>query len=83
MGDSVKACILVRVQPGTEPDVIDALESVDAIADAFPVLGQPEIVVRVHAPELGNLAGLIGRISEVDGVVVSETLLEIPEEAIS
>lgn len=79
----MKACILVRVEPGTETEVTGELESLEAIADAFPVLGQPEIVARVHAPELGNLAGLVGRISEVDGVVVSETLLEIPEEAIS
>lgn len=79
----MKACILVRVEPGAERSVTEDLASSEGIEDAFPVLGRPEVVVRVEAPQLESLGGLVSRVSEMDGVLVSETLLEIPEGAVS
>lgn len=79
---TVKACILVRVEPQFEGDVAGALEAMDSIQDAFPVLGQPEVVARVNAPGLENIGSVLSKVSEVEGVLVSETLLEIPQEAI-
>lgn len=72
----------MRVQPGEEPSVVDRVEAIDAIRDAFAVLGQPEVVARVNAPQLESLGGILSEISEIDGVIVSETLLEIPEGAV-
>lgn len=79
----VRACILVRVEPETERQVRDALADLSAVQDAFAVLGQPEVVARVRVPSMESLGGIVSRVSEIDGVVVSETLLEIPQEAIS
>lgn len=79
----MRACILVRVSPGQEVSVLEELDRVDAVEDAFAVLGQPEIVARVSVPSVESLGGIVSRISETGGVLVSETLLEIPKGAIS
>lgn len=63
--------------------MLEQLDRVDPVKDAFAVLGQPEIVARVSVPSVESLGGLVSRVSETDGVVVSETLLEIPKGAIS
>lgn len=78
----VKACILVRVKPGSEGETTEAVEQLNVVEDAFAVLGQPEVVVRVDAPQLESLGGIVAEISRLDEVLVSETLLEIPEGAI-
>lgn len=78
----MKACILVRVQPGAEQRVAGTLEGWDPVVSAFAVLGQPEVVVRAEASSVEALAGVVARVSETDGVIVSETMLEIPTEAI-
>lgn len=63
--------------------MLEQLDGVDPVKDAFAVLGQPEIVARVSVPSVESLGGLVSRVSETDGVLVSETLLEIPKGAIS
>lgn len=80
---AVRACILVRVTPGSERAVADAVDGLESVEDAFPVLGQPEVVARVRIPQLESLGSIVSRVSEIDDVVVSETLLEIPEEAVA
>lgn len=63
--------------------MVDALGALPEIEDAFPVLGRPVVVARVDAPKLEGLAELVSRVSQIEGMVVSETLLEIPEEAVT
>lgn len=78
----MKACILVGVEPGAETDVASKLEGLEGVHSAFPVLGQSAVATRVEVADMAAVAHLLKEVTEVDGVLVSETLLEIPEEAI-
>lgn len=74
--------MLVGVAPEMERSVAGTLGRLAGVVDAFPVLGQAEVVGRLEVDGMAQLGHVIGDISEVDGVVVSETLVEIPQEAL-
>lgn len=78
----MRACVLVGVAPEKEQAVAETLGRLDGVVDAFPVLGQPEVVLRLKIDGMGELGRVLGGISETDGVLVSETLVEIPAEVI-
>ncbi len=74
----MKACILVAC--GSDPDgVANTLRHHSAVYDAFPVGKRHEVVVRAEVRGMGHLAELLDRVSAIEGVIVSETLLEIPQ----
>lgn len=75
----MKACILVAAQKGTAHKVAQQLEAVPGVLDAFPVRKRNEVVVRAQLRSMVHLAELLDRISAHRGVIVSETLLEIPQ----
>ncbi len=74
--------MLVGVAPEAERSVAVTLGRLDGVVDAFPVLGQAEVVLRVEVDGMDQLGHVLGDLSEVEGVLVSETLLEIPQEVI-
>lgn len=78
----MRACVLVGVAPETEQAVAETLGRLDGVVDAFPVLGQAEVVLRLAIDGMGQLGRVLGEVSETDGVLVSETLIEIPTEVI-
>ncbi len=78
----MRACVLVGVAPEEEQAVAETLGRLNGVVDAFPVLGQPEVVLRLEIDGMGELGRVLGDVSETDGVLVSETLIEIPAEAI-
>lgn len=76
----MKACVLAAVE--SDPaKVADGIAGVPGVLDAFPVLGRREVVVRAEVRNMSHLAHLLDRISASKGVIVSETLLEIPQVA--
>lgn len=74
----MKACVLVATESDAPP-VAKAIEDFNEVQEAFPVLGRREVVVRADVRGLAHLAELIDRITATKGVIVSETLLEIPQ----
>ena len=79
----MKACILVGTAPDEAFGIAAALDRSRHVRSAFAVLGRPEVVLRVEVTDLAELGHLIQQISATDGVLVSETLLELPAEAMA
>ncbi|MGQ0535370.1 MAG: Lrp/AsnC ligand binding domain-containing protein [Methanobacteriota archaeon] len=78
----MKACILVGTHTDDAPKVAAALAALDGVRASFAVLGRPEVVLRCEVVDLTALGRLLSSASATEGVLVSETLLEIPEGAI-
>lgn len=74
----MKACILVGVESDSAR-AAQRLALLPGVVDAFPVLGRKEVVVRADVRSMHQLADLLDRTSGTTGVVVSESLLEIPQ----
>jgi hypothetical protein len=74
----MKACILVavRARPGL---IAESTVHLPGVVDAFPVRKRMEVVVRAEVRGMAHLAELLDRLSGLEGVIVSETLLEIPQ----
>jgi class 3 adenylate cyclase len=74
----MKACILVAV--GSDPQrVAENTAHLPGVVDAFPVKRRKEVVIRADVRGLAHLTELLERLSAVEGVILSETLLEIPQ----
>ena len=74
----MRACILVAVRSAPRT-VASQLVHYTGVVDAFPVQSRKEVVVRADLRGMTHLAELVDRISATEGVIVSETLLEIPQ----
>lgn len=74
----MKACILVATKADAG-HVADRVAHLPGVHDAFAVRKRNEVVVRAHLHGMAHLAELLDRISATEGVVISETLLEIPQ----
>lgn len=72
------ACILVAVEENAG-DVAKTIAAYPGVLDAFPVLGRHEVVARCRVHDLTRLRRLLDRVTATAGVLVSETLLEIPQ----
>lgn len=74
----VKACVLVACEGDTK-QLSQAIQGMPGVKDAFPVASRREVIVRAHIRSLTHLRELLTEITAVKGVIVSETLLEIPQ----
>lgn len=75
----MKACILVATRIRAS-EVASRVRHLPGVMDAFAVRRRLEVVVRADLHGMGHLAELLDSISDTEGVVISETLLEIPQE---
>lgn len=75
---SMKACVLVATE-GDPAALAKTLQPVAGVVDAFPVFNRREVVVRAELRGMPHLAELLDNITAARGVIVSETLLEIPQ----
>lgn len=75
---AVRACVLVGTEQARERSVADALGKLEGVRECFPVVGRAEVVILAEAPDLEGVARLVQRVSATRGVLVSETLLEVP-----
>jgi DNA-binding Lrp family transcriptional regulator len=73
----VDACILIRTEKGKFIDVIERIKSLETVVDTYPVLGRYDIVVHLIASNGKELGKNVIRISNIAGVVFTETLVEI------
>lgn len=77
----MRTCILVGTAQAREDEVASALAKLEGVHRAFAVVGRPEVVVMAEVESLGGVVRLVDSLSRTEGVLVSETLLEIPVEA--
>lgn len=74
----MKACILAAVR--SDPvKVAQATVHLPGVVDAFPVRKRKEVVLRADVRGMAHLAELLEKLSGLEAVIVSETLLEIPQ----
>lgn len=74
----MKACVLVATE-GDPARLAKHLVHLTGVQDTFEVLARREVIVRANLRGMQHLAELLDRISRADGVIVSETLVEIPQ----
>jgi DNA-binding Lrp family transcriptional regulator len=77
---SVKAFVLIVVDPAKTISVYDHLRAVDGISEVHQVMGPYDIVAVVDVPNLSDVPGVISRhIRAVDGIESTTTCVTFPE----
>ena len=73
----LSACILIRTFHGMYEEVVKVLSQLKGVERVFPVLGRYDVVVDVEASDFEELGSTIMRMGRINGVVFTETLVEI------
>lgn len=71
----MKACLLIRSDPGKHNEVAEAVAGMEGVKLAFPVLGRTDVAANVEVADLKALTDLMLKLREVEGVAASETLI--------
>ena len=72
----VHAFVLVKTGPGASPDVLSALDGIDAVVDAHIVAGQFDLILEVDAVAVGDiLTSVTDGIQHLDGVLDTRTYI--------
>ena len=71
----MKACILIKTEPGKNRSIAQHIEKIDEIKIAFPVLGRADVVASVETSTLQQLSLIAFKIGETPGVASTETLV--------
>jgi DNA-binding Lrp family transcriptional regulator len=73
----LSACILIRTFHGMYEEVVKVLSQLKGVERVFPVLGRYDVVADVEASDFEELGSTIMRMGRINGVVFTETLVEI------
>lgn len=76
----VSACVLIRTRRGEFEEVAKNLRQFKEVKKIFPILGRWDVVADVEAPDMISLGNAILRMTRMDGVVFTETLVEVQQE---
>jgi DNA-binding Lrp family transcriptional regulator len=77
---SVKAFVLIVVDPAKTISVYEHLRAVEGISEVHQVMGPYDIVAVVDVPNLSDVPGVISRhIRAVDGIESTTTCVTFPE----
>jgi uncharacterized protein with GYD domain len=73
----MKACLLIRTDPGKHNDVAKSIARMEGVKLAFPVLGRTDVAADVEVADSKGLTELVLKLREIDGVAASETLVGV------
>jgi DNA-binding Lrp family transcriptional regulator len=77
---TIKAFVLIVVDPAKTMDVFNALNAVDGISEVYQVMGPYDIVAVVEVPNLTDVPSVISRhIRAVEGIESTTTCVTFPE----
>jgi len=76
----MKACILLRCRPGTYRQAAKKIRQYRDVEKVFPAIGRWDVVVKVEAESLGEVAGTVSRLRSMEEVEESDTLVEAAPE---
>jgi DNA-binding Lrp family transcriptional regulator len=77
---TIKAFVLIVVDPAKTIDVFNRLSAVDGIAEVYQVMGPYDIVAVVEVSNLSDVPSVISRhIRSVDGIESTTTCVTFPE----
>lgn len=71
----MKACILIKTDPGKNRTITTMIEKINGVKIAFPVLGRADVVASVEVSTLEQLSVLAFKIGGTPGVTATETLV--------
>jgi|YelNatPaOPRAMG01_1025707.scaffolds.fasta_scaffold262533_1 uncharacterized protein with GYD domain len=74
----MKACILLKCKPGAYRQVAKRIQSMSNVKIVFPTLGRWDVVLKIEANNIRNLANIVRRLRAIDEIEYSETLAELP-----
>jgi DNA-binding Lrp family transcriptional regulator len=66
---------MVKVVPGQEKAVYNALQAIDGIKDVYHVFGEFDFVVIIEVEGLSMLNKLVDVIREIDNVTATQTVV--------
>ena len=67
--------VLVNVEPGSESDVHKVALSLDCVTDANMLFGDYDLIVKIEASSMGEIAGhVVESIRAIPGVANTKTL---------
>jgi DNA-binding Lrp family transcriptional regulator len=52
----MKACLLIRTEPGKHNDVAEAVAGMEGVKLAFPVLGRTDVAANVEVADIESLS---------------------------
>lgn len=77
---SIKAFVLIVVDPAKTIDVYNKLRAVQGISEVYQVMGPYDIVAVIDVPTLTDVPAVISRhIRAVDGIESTTTCVTFPE----
>ena len=71
----MKACILIKTDPGKIKKIAKIIEKIKGVKIAFPVLGRTDVVASVEVSNIEQLSVIAFKIGETPGVTATETLV--------
>jgi DNA-binding Lrp family transcriptional regulator len=66
---------MVKVVPGQEKAVYNALQNIEGIKDVYHVFGEFDFVVIIEVEGLSTLNKLVDTIREIDNVTATQTVV--------
>jgi DNA-binding Lrp family transcriptional regulator len=76
----VKAVVLIRCRAGTYKDVVRRLRELENVKLVFSSLGAYDVVSKVEANNLAEIAKVVRTIRSFKNVSATETLVEVEGE---
>ena len=78
---SIKAFVLIVVDPAKTDHVYESLRAVDGIAEVYQVMGPYDIVAVIESPNITQVPSLISQhVRAVDGIESTMTCVTFPED---
>ncbi len=71
--------MLIRTEKGKFIDVVEKIKNIKVVKDAYPVLGRYDAVVHMSASNVKELGITVMKVSNMAGIVFSETLIEVEQ----
>ncbi|MCD6264052.1 Lrp/AsnC ligand binding domain-containing protein [Candidatus Bathyarchaeota archaeon] len=72
----MKACILIRAQPGKASAVLTAVRKLPGVKKAHLVLGRYDVIALAEVPDYEAAKKLTAKINSIKGLKSSESLIE-------
>jgi DNA-binding Lrp family transcriptional regulator len=77
---SIKAFVLIVVDPAVTTDVYEQLSAVEGISEVYQVMGPYDLVAVIDVPNLSDVPAVISRhIRRVDGIESTTTCVTFPD----
>ncbi len=75
LGKALTAIMCIKADPVKGREALDAIASMDDVYEVYDVTGDYYAVIKVRTGGVGSLRTIIDRISEIDGIISTHTMI--------